>query len=388
MIEKRASGKRLRYSFHRIPNTFPFYDGTRKGKRLNEKKRVALSIDHMDTDIVPWQIDCTSEIAELLMEAFGLDEKMQSTGINYRKNIGRYDILNDFLGNHLCYVRTESSESTREIRPMIWEDEWGVLWDKSIDRDIGTPVNTLLDDRNIEKLMFPDPDDPSRFRHITPIIEANETRYIVAKISRCLFERAWSLRGMQNLMMDFIESPDFVHELFGRLADFSVNILENLRGFPIDAVRFSDDWGGQRGLLISPEMWRRFLKPHLKRMYGKAKSMGYTVFIHSCGDITAILDDLVEIGVDVFNPFQPEVMDIETVIDRYRGRLAFDGGLSIQKTLPFGTPEDVRKEVRQRLGLAKKYGGYIIGPSHDMPRDIPPGNVAAMLDVLKDQDRS
>ncbi len=352
---------------------------------MNEKKRVALCVNHADTDIIPWQIDCTSEIASWLIKVFGLEGKEQPVRIVHGRNIYQYNALNDYLGNHLCYVRTESSESTREVEPMIWEDEWGIRWDRSVDRDIGTPLNTLLDAMDVEKLQFPDPDDPSRFEHIPPIIEANEGRYAVAKVSRCLFERAWSLRGMQNLMMDFIQAPDFVHELLERLTDFAVRLVRNLKNFAIDAVRFSDDWGGQRGLLMSPDMWRMFLKPCLKRMYNQAKSQGYAVFIHSCGDITAVLDDLVEIGVDVFNPFQPEVMDIEEVIGRYKGRLAFNGGLSIQKTLPFGTPKEVRDEVMHRIGLSRRFGGYIIGPSHDMPRDIPVKNVQAMLDVLKIQ---
>jgi len=352
---------------------------------LNEKERVALCIGHKDSDCVPWQIECTGEMAERLMKAFGLTEKKHPVLFIRGKNIYRYNALNDYLGNHLCYIRTESPESIREVEPMVWEDEWGICWDRSVDRDIGTPVNTLLDDMDIGKLRLPDPDDPARFDHIPPTIEANDNRFVVAKVSRCLFERAWSLRGMQNLMMDFIQAPDFVQGLLERLTYFAVRLVRNLKNFTVDAVRFSDDWGGQRGLLMSPEMWRRFLKPYLRRMYGQAKSQGYAVFIHSCGDITEILEDLIEIGVDVFNPLQPEVMDVEEVIDTYEGRLAFNGGLSIQKTLPFGTTEDVRKEVRNRLGLARRFGGYIIGPSHDMPRDIPVRNVQAMLDILKGQ---
>jgi uroporphyrinogen decarboxylase len=98
-----------------------------------------------------------------------------------------------------------------------------------------------------------------------------------------------------------------------------------------------------------------------------------------------VLDDLVEIGVDVFNPIQPETMDVREVIGTYAGRLSFYGGLSIQRTLPFGTPAEVMEEVESRIGLARKHGGYIVAPSHDMPPDIPLENVDAMLDVLFNQ---
>jgi uroporphyrinogen decarboxylase len=267
----------------------------------------------------------------------------------------------------------------------IWRDEWGVIWDRHIDRDIGTQKNIVLENLDVDGLHIPDPSNPERFMHFKPLIEAQSNRYILVKISRCLFERGWSLRGMENLMMDFIINPLFVHELFESIADFNLKLLENLKSYPIDGVRFSDDWGGQRGLLMSPETWRIFIKPYLKRMYDRAHSLGYDVFIHTCGDVTLLLDDLIEIGVDVFNPFQPEVMDIGNIIERYAGRLAFNGGLSIQKTLPFGDPDEVRREVRNRLKLAREHGGYIISPAHDMPPDIPFENIQTLLKELHAQ---
>jgi uroporphyrinogen decarboxylase len=224
-----------------------------------------------------------------------------------------------------------------------------------------------------------------RYAHFDALVSAGHNRFKVAKLSRCLFERAWSLRGMENLLIDFMENPSFVHELFGIIADFGLDIIESLKPFPIDAIRFSDDWGGQRGMLMSPDTWRSFIKPYMARLYAKAHERGYDVFIHCCGNILDILDDLVEIGVDVFNPIQPETMDVESVIGRYAGRLAFNGGLSIQQTLPFGTPSEVREEVENRIVLARKHGGYIVAPSHDMPPDIPVENIEAMRDVLFNQ---
>ena len=100
---------------------------------------------------------------------------------------------------------------------------------------------------------------------------------------------------------------------------------------------------------MSPEIWRIFIKPYLKMMYDRAHMLGYDVFIHTCGDVTLLLEDLIEIGVDVFNPFQPEVMDIGNIIESYAGKLAFNGGISIQKTLPFGSTKEVRDEVMDRL---------------------------------------
>ncbi|HET6487224.1 MAG TPA: uroporphyrinogen decarboxylase family protein, partial [Spirochaetia bacterium] len=176
-----------------------------------------------------------------------------------------------------------------------------------------------------------------------------------------------------------------VHRLMRVLCDFNLAVLRRFAAYPIDGVYFGDDWGSQRAMLMAPATWRRLVKPYLQEMYGQAHRQGWDVFIHCCGQVTPILDDLVEIGLNVFNPFQPEVMDIESLMKRYSRRLAFYGSLSIQRTLPFGTEDDVRREVRHRLSLARAHGGLILSPSHDMPPDVPVKNVLAMLGALRDQ---
>jgi len=353
---------------------------------MNERERVRHSLAFgrrgPGQGVAPWQIDFTSEIGTKLMKAFGLKEEVRAVR---GKNVFFFNELQDFFGSHLWYIRSEAVDSLREAGPGVWVDEWGVKWDRSVDKDIGVPVNTAFEGYDLSKLRIPDPDDPARFEHIAPLLEASRDRYRIVKISRCLFEKAWSLVGMERFMVDLLENPDFVHEYLDRLADFALRLVKNLASFPIDGIRFSDDWAGQRGLLMSPKMWREFLRPRLKRMYDQAHRQGYGVFIHCCGDVTPLLDDLVEIGVDVFNPLQPEVMDVEKTVAAYAGRLAFYGGLSIQKTLPFGTPMDVEDEVRHRLGVAGEHGGFLLAPSHDMTPDIPVKNVEAMLGVLKGQ---
>ncbi|MHA1395994.1 MAG: uroporphyrinogen decarboxylase family protein [Promethearchaeota archaeon] len=347
---------------------------------MDERQRIKNCIHFEDVDKIPWQINYTSEIAKIIMRDLNIKEPKYFV---LGKNIFKYNYLDDFFGNHIIYLRNRAVNSVVEETPGLWRDEWGVLWDRRLDKDIGVPVNCLLDKMQLKDIVIPDPDDPDRYAHFWPLIKSNSQRYLLVKFSYSLFERAWSLRGMENLMIDFIDNPSFVHELFGTITEFNLKIMKNLKNFPIDGVQFGDDWGGQRGLLMSPDTWRKFIKPYLVRMYNQAHAQGYDVFIHSCGNIIAILDDLIDIGVNVFNPFQPEVMDLENIIDKYSHRLAFYGGLSIQKTLPFGKPNEVRQEVEHRLNLAYKYNGLIISPSHDMPPDIPLKNILTMLKILK-----
>jgi uroporphyrinogen decarboxylase len=346
---------------------------------MNKKQRIKACIHHENVDRTPWQINYTSELAKRLMKELGLEYRFSNV---LGENILKYGALDDYFDNHIAYIRNRSVRSYSEVSPGVFRDEWGVMWDRTIDKDIGTPVNVVLTNPTTEGLKIPDPDANERYSHAPLIIQTNADRYIVSKFSYSLFERAWSLRGMQNLMTDFLENPSFVDELFDSITEFNLRVMKNLRQFSIDAIQFGDDWGGQNGLLIDPSSWRTFLKPRLKLMYDQAHAQGYDVFIHSCGDISCILDDLVEIGVNVYNPFQPEVVDRNQLMVHYSGKLVFYGGISLQHTLPFGSTSDVQHEVSNLFSLANRYGGLIISPSHDMTPDVPLNNIQAMLDVI------
>ncbi len=199
-----------------------------------------------------------------------------------------------------------------------------------------------------------------------------------------LYERAWTMRGMEDLMMDFIEHPDFVHELLNTIADYNIAQIREAVKYDIDAVYFGDDWGQQRGLQMGPKTWREFIYPVIRRMYGEVREAGKYVTIHSCGDVDELFDDLIEIGLNCFNPFQPEVMDVDVLMARYRGRLSFHGGLSTQKILPYGSVDDVRTETRYLLDLGKE-GGYIFAPAHSVEGDVPLENMLAFIEEVKSQ---
>ena len=201
-----------------------------------------------------------------------------------------------------------------------------------------------------------------------------------------LFERAWTMRGMENVFMDMVERPEFVHEFLDTIADWNLEVVNAmLDRFPFDGVEFGDDWGSQRGLLMGPDHWREFVKPRIKRMYAAVRGKGRKVFIHSCGKVDSVFDDLVEIGLNVFNPFQPEVMDTFALSKKYKGRLAFWGGISTQRLLPYGTPDDVRRDVKHILKTIGAGGGYIAAPAHSTPKDVPVENLVALIETLNSQ---
>jgi len=177
-----------------------------------------------------------------------------------------------------------------------------------------------------------------------------------------------------------------VNDFLDRIMDWILAVVREYSKYPrIDAIYFGDDWGQQHGLIMGPRIWREFLKPRLAKIYAEVKSAGKFVLIHSCGDIQGILPDLIEIGLDVFNPFQPEVMDVHEIKRMYGDRLTFFGGISLQKTLSFGTPEDVKAEVIDRIQTIGKGGGYICNACHAITRDVPAENIDMLIQTLRNQ---
>jgi len=191
---------------------------------------------------------------------------------------------------------------------------------------------------------------------------------------------------MEKILLSFVDNASFIETLLDRLTDWLIQVVRKFGEYPeIDVIRFGDDWGQQHGLIMGPHHWRRYLKPRLAKIYAEVKKYNKFVAIHSCGDIKEILPDLIEIGVDIFNPFQPEVMDVYEMKEKYGDKLTFYGGISLQKTLTFGTPEDVKKEVLDRIRRIGKDGGYIASPSHDIPKDVPAENIDMLIKTLQSQ---
>jgi len=283
------------------------------------------------------------------------------------------------LDNHLVRVDLRRERRLSEDGRITF-DWWGAGWSTETEGYWHT-FSPLAQSEDLERFRWPDPHAPGLMDDAQrTVVELGGGYFVAPNLGMCLFERAWSLRGFDRLLLDFTDRPEWVEELLERITGIQVALIRRYIEAGVHGGYFGDDYGAQRSMLFSPRLWRRMFKPCLARMFAPFREAGLPVILHSDGDIRAILPDLVEIGVTVLNPVQPEVLEHAWLQREYGDRLAFYGGVSTQGVLPSGTQEEVKAAVAECMRALAPHGtGLMIGPSHRMQTDIPGANVAAML---------
>jgi uroporphyrinogen decarboxylase len=335
---------------------------------VTKRERVRDAIAHGRTDIVPYNIELTGEELAKVASYIGLGK----------------DQFASWAGNHIEKVSCNIGGSS--VREGYFMDEFGVIWNRSgLDKDIGVVDEVRLKDPDFGSYVFPEPDTVKIHQIIDDFIATGRDTYKFAKLGMAYYERAWSLRGMENLLADFLLEPAFVEGLFERILQYNLAIIDAVLGHDIDGFYFGDDYGQQTGMIMSPAVWRRFIKPGLAEMFGRVKRSGKTVALHSCGNIREIMGDLIDIGLDVYQTLQPEVYDIEKIKMDYGSDLAFWGGISTQKLLPYASPAELKAVVRKTIAILGEGGGYIASPTHQVPSDVPPQNIVVLAEVLRHQ---
>ena len=330
---------------------------------MTKRDIVIRTIEHKDSGVIPYFLDLTEE---------KLRDMIAYTG----------DEL--FFEHSDSYLAQERNESFTDLGNGMFKDMFGVTWDKGAQEgDFGiVKINPIGDE--IGDYVFPEPDE-KLIREKCERLVAQKDKFTMYIIGFSLYERLWTLHGTFNTLVDFIEEPEYMHFLLDKIVEYNCKVVDIVAEYPIDCIFYGDDWGQQQGLQMGYPIWKEFIKPQLKKMYDHAKKYNMYVAQHSCGDCREVFPDLVELGLDIYNTFQPEVYDIVDFKKRFGDKITFFGGISTQCILPFKTAEEVKAEMHRVMDILGKDGGYILAPTHAMPNDIPPENVLAFMEVARNE---
>jgi uroporphyrinogen decarboxylase len=349
------------------------------GAKLSSRERVRLALAHKTTDRIPIAMVCAGINPPA---AAALDELLQRT-----RSINLQNWLNAFVD-----IR---GVAPRYIGPPLplGEDIWGVrrapvsYGSGAYDEIVDYPLAETQDPADLARYRWPTTDwfdYPSLLNSISAAQADGEHCLMVSNGN--IFESAWYMRGFERLLLDFSIHPDLAYSVLERVADFHIThfrrMLEVADG-AVDLAFTADDIAGQRGLLLSLGMWERFIKPHHERLNKTIHEFDVKVIYHSDGGVTRAVPGLIGMGIDVLQAlqFSARGMDPASLKRDFGDRLCFEGGVSVQTTLPFGTAEAVRSETEMLITVLGTDGGYILGPSHAIQAGTPPGNVLAMFDT-------
>ncbi len=249
-------------------------------------------------------------------------------------------------------------------------DEWGCLWERSAMANMGQVKGHPLEDWAAESSYhWPDPNDPAYYDGMEARFEGCEGKYVRTGIFMLLFERMHSLRGMTNVLTELYTDRGRMEYLADRIVAFDLAVIRNIGArFPgrIHGMHFSDDWGSEEATFISPKMWRQFYQPRYAQLFDAMHAQGWDVWMHSCGKVNAIIEPLIEIGLDAINLQQPRALGIEEVGAQFAGRICFESLCDIQATLPFKGAEEIRAEAKlllERWGTPQ--GGFVLSDYGD-----------------------
>ena len=372
---------------------------------MTSRERVMAALHHQEPDRVPLDIGGGSSTT-IVIE--GYERLKAEWGV-----VGAGGILSEEfrLARLDETVMRRLGSDTRPLTvsaPLNWTpppappgylvDIWGVTWRQAHYDDgcyywelAGHPLAeaTIAD---LDRYPWPNPLDAGYTAGLEErardLYEGSEYAIMADGGFKSFWELAYSLRGLEQLLIDLVLNPQFVTALLDKILEINLKgtgkFLDKA-GKYITVFRTADDLASQQGCLFSPRVYRTLLKPYYKQYIDFVKSKtDASVFYHSCGNVTAFIDDLIEIGVDALNPVQVTALgDTKALKARFGDRISFWGGIDTQRVLPLGTPEEVEAEVRLRIRDLAPGGGYIVGSVHNIQPDVPTANIVAMAEATR-----
>jgi len=341
---------------------------------MNSKERVLYSLNFKKPDRVPRYIWFGLETRKILAKRF----RIEPFEIDFRF---RNDILQDWVSINGGMER-DIPENSKFI------DEWGITWERK-DKYNNVKVHPLKgkDIRYVMKYKFPNPKKPERFKKLEYLLKNFGNEYFVGSdVSSVLFDPACHLRGMENLLIDMAEENKILDILLDKLKEFCITVSKESIDRGVDWIWMGDDLGSQGGMLVSPDMWRKHIKPRMKEVIDILRDYKKDVIIayHSCGSIYPIIEDLVDVGINVLNPIQESAKDMNQleIKKEFGDKVTLMCGLDTQSFLLNATKEEVGEMVYKKVNELGYNGGFIFAASHAIQPDIPLENILAMFNAL------
>ena len=350
---------------------------------MTAKERVLMMLAHQRPDRPPMHVSFTPEFKQRLLGEYpSLDLVSDPYALDIA--IGS-DLLLDTVGWMTAYNQPGEH----------YTDEWGVGW-KAV--EYSTPFgngrytevekNPLADDAAVVSFKAPDPHRPHLYEPIKRLLSNHgDTHCITGVVKTTIFECAWGLRGLEQMMMDFYLDPDIADAILDIPFNYHREVAKEMVRLGVDMIWIGDDVGSQNGMMISPDTWRTFLKPKMASFIASLREINKDIVVayHSDGVINPIIGELMEVGVDVLNPIQPNCMDPSELKKLYGSKLCFWGGIDQQSVLPFSTAEEVYETTKQMVSILGEDGGYIAGPTHNVQLDVPMENFKAMVQAITEK---
>jgi len=341
---------------------------------MNSKERVISSLKFEKPDRVPRFIWLGLEVKKIFAKKFGI--KPFEVDLRFGN-----DILQDWVSINGSMEKDVPENS-------IFIDEWGIKWER--ERGYNNVKIHPLKGKDIDYVKnyeFPDPKKAERFKNIEYLIKNFGKEYFIgADVSGVLFEPAYHLRSMEDLMFDLTQGNEILNELLDKLEKFCISVSKESIDRGADWIWMGDDFGSQEGMLISPDMWKKYFKPRMKKIIKTLRDYKEDLIIayHSCGSIKPIIGDLVEIGINVLNPVQESAKNMNQleIKKEFGDKLTLMCGLDTQSFLLSAIQEEIKQAVHQKVNELGYNGGFIFAVSHAIQPDISEKNILAILSAL------
>jgi len=362
---------------------------------MSSRDRVLTALDHREPDRVPMYNTVTPELAEALAGHLGIQDYTLADSPLSQNRVSFHELLtvcgNDEVGVGACAPTHAPTKSLGDDRYL---DEWGIAYKKVgyYAEQVTYPLADAQSAHDIRSYPFPDPDAPGRFDLARRVIDEYGSDYAICGDLECtIFEGSWHMVGLEKFLMGLTMEEDLIFELMDQIQKYSIGVGRRLAAMGVDFIWLGDDMGTQRGMLMSPDMWRRYFKPRLRTVIEEIKAANPAVKFayHSCGSYFPIMGDLVEVGVDILNALQPNAdgMDLAAIKSAFGDRASLFGGLDVQDVIPFGTIKDVEEDVRRVLRSAAPGGGLLLAGAHNFQPDVSVDKLLRIFELAKDEGR-